>query len=440
MRLTICLITKGREEYFSSMARGIEECLLDPKVNLLIIDNGSKPLLKEKIENWSSGLARTELVRLEKNVTSAALIWEEIYKRNLDWTLFPSDDDIIEPQIIKRWREVVNSDAGINAFASSLSLIDDKGFKTGEVITPSCATKYGTARVAAAFHEPPFLWPGLFLRVTQLPKNLPSSRYVFDWWVGIQLLISGKVECTNEVGAYYRVHQDQESRLVTSHRKYFEALICLDSLVSSPPFADWLQSISYLDKLSFWESIAQRPPVYSDNTFSNILMSSLYKKIIESCELLNEKAEFANRFALHNGVLLRNGQVNSVVSGEKRSTQILPGNLNLIVVQDVCKEIQEIADLISSKSALYSRRVSCSHSGKDSSALILDCVSFKELEIENAADELIMILSKEYEEKVLSAQTFTSGEIFVLRVLKRIRRISPEFIRRRLRIFRLRHR
>ena len=142
MNLTICLITKGRDKYFSSMARAIEECLLDPKVNLLIIDNGSKPLMKEKIEKWAFGLSRTELVRLEKNETSAALIWREIFKRDLDWALFPSDDDIIEPQIINEWRDAVKTNTAINAFASSLSIIDGNGLKTGEVITPSCASKH----------------------------------------------------------------------------------------------------------------------------------------------------------------------------------------------------------------------------------------------------------------------------------------------------------
>ena len=437
MNLTICLITKGRDQYFSSMARAIEECLLDPKVNLLIIDNGSKPLMKEKIEKWAFGLSRTELVRLEKNETSAALIWREIFKRDLDWALFPSDDDIIEPQIINEWRDAVKTNTAINAFASSLSLIDGNGLKTGEVITPSCASKHGVGRLAAAFHEPPFLWPGLFLRVTQLPKNLPSSRYVFDWWVGIQLLISGEVECTNSIGANYRVHQDQESKSVNSRRKYFEALICLDELVTSSLFATRLSRMNYGEKLNFWESLVNSPPIYGDKTFSQILLASFYRKILESCELLSEKAEFANRFALYNGVLLRQGQVPSIMSGERNSSSLLPGNFNLIVVQGSCREIQDIADSVNSESAPFSRRVGCFHSKKDLTFLILDCHSLKMLELESAADELTMIVSNDYERKILGTQTFSSGEIFVLHLLRRFRQISPEFVRRRLRAFRL---
>jgi hypothetical protein len=437
MKLTICLITKGREEYFSSMARGLEECLDDPKVSLLIIDNGSKPLMKEKIENWATGLARTELVRLENNVTSPSLLWQEIFKRDLDWALFPSDDDIIEPQIIGEWRDVVNSDSEINAFASSLSLIDRKGLKTGEVITPSCASDYGAARVAAAFHEPPFLWPGLFLRVNQLPRNLPSSRYVFDWWVGVQLLISGKVVCTDAIGAYYRVHEDQESNLATSRRKYFEALIYLDELVTSPSFVNWLARMTFTEKISFWESIIKSPPIYGDKNFSSTLLTSFYKKISDSCDLVSEKAEFANRFALYNGVLLRSGQVGSLVFDNKSSKQVLPGNFNVVVLQDSCKEIQDLADLVNSKSALYFRRVGCSHLRKDSTFLSLDCDSLKLLELENAADELTRILSDEYERKALGTQTFSSGEILVLQILRRFRHISPDFVRRRLRAFRL---
>ena len=440
MNLTICLITKGREQYFSSLVKGIEKCLLDPEVTLLIIDNGSNALMKGKIEEWARSLERTELVRLENNVTSAAVIWQEIYKRDLDWAIFPSDDDVLEPQIINTWRAAVNSDTKLIAFATSLSLINEKGFKTGEVISPTCTEKEGVTRVAAAFHEPPFLWPGLFLRVTKLPKDLPGSRYVFDWWIGIQLLISGKVECSDNVGAYYRIHDEQESNLVTSRRKYFEALLCLDEIVVSREFGVWLSNISFLEKLSFWESLISFSPIYGDTSFSNILLTSLYRKVVDSCSLVHEKAEFANRFALHNGVLLRTGQVATVLPGATGLSETLPGNLNLIIEEGACDEFRGIATLVSSNSARYSRRLACSHSGKSSNVLTIDCASLRAKEVDNAADELIMILSQDYERKILKAHTFTSGEVFVLQILRRIRRIAPEFIRRHLRTLRLRRR
>jgi hypothetical protein len=440
MKLTICLITKGREEYFSSLARGIEECLLYPGVNLLVIDNGSNSIMKEKIQKWAKSLGRTELVRLEKNVTSPAEIWQEIYKRDIDWAIFPSDDDVLEPQIINEWHETVNAHPMLIAFATSLSLIDENGLKTGEVFSPSCMEKVGAARVAAAFHEPPFLWPGLFFRVSQLPRDLPSSRYVFDWWVGIHLLISGKVEYSESIGVNYRVHDDQESNLVNSRRKYFEALIYLDQIVASKEFIVWLSNVSYLEKISFWESLIASPPIYSDTSFSNVILTSIYRKTVESCDLVHEKVEFANSFALKNGVLLRNGQVGAILSRVANSNHVLPGNVNATAAKDACDDIKKLASLVSSPSARYSRQLGCSHSGEKFDVFNLDCDSLKKIQLESAADELIKMLSQEYEREVLKAQILTSGEVYVLHILRKIRHVAPKFIRRRLRLLRLKHR
>ncbi len=440
MNLTICLVTKGREKYFSSLTKSIEECLLQPDVSLLIIDNGSDELMKEKIQTWAKSCIRTELVRLESNVTSAAEIWLEIFKREIDWAIFPSDDDKIEPKIISEWRDAIQAEPGLVGFATSLSMMDKNGIKTGEIISPACTQNVDVTRVAAAFHEPPFLWPGLFFRVAQLPRELPSSRYVFDWWVGIQLLISGKVETSQSVGVFYRLHEDQESNLVTVRRKYFEAVMCLEQLVNSIEFRLWLSKISLADKFLFWESLVKLPPVYGNTVFSNLLLMSTYKAILESCVLAQEKVEIANRFALHHGVLLRNGQISSILPKDCTMKDTLPGNLNLNVEKDACDEIKRLARFVSSDSGQYSRRLGCMHSNAKENVFKFDCATLVNGSLEKKADQLIKALSLEYEQNELQARIFTSGEMFVLEFLRKIRAIAPKFIHKRLRKLRLKYR
>jgi hypothetical protein len=80
------------------------------------------------------------------------------------------------------------------------------------------------------------------------------------------------------------------------------------------------------------------------------------------------------------------------------------------------------------------------HSNAKESVFRFDCATLVNGSLENTADELIKALSLEYEQNELQARIFTSGEVFILDVLRRIRTIAPKFIRQRLRKLRLKHR
>jgi hypothetical protein len=80
------------------------------------------------------------------------------------------------------------------------------------------------------------------------------------------------------------------------------------------------------------------------------------------------------------------------------------------------------------------------HSNAKENVFNFDCATIVNGSLENKADQLIKALSLEYEQNELQARIFTSGEMFVLEFLRRIRTIAPKFIRKRLRKLRLKHR
>ena len=52
MKLTICLVTKGRKEYLDEALNSYEKFIDTGEVDVIIIDNGSDSLSKEILNNW----------------------------------------------------------------------------------------------------------------------------------------------------------------------------------------------------------------------------------------------------------------------------------------------------------------------------------------------------------------------------------------------------
>ena len=52
MKLSICLVTKGRKEYLLDALNSYEKFIATGEVDVIIIDNGSDVLSKEILYNW----------------------------------------------------------------------------------------------------------------------------------------------------------------------------------------------------------------------------------------------------------------------------------------------------------------------------------------------------------------------------------------------------
>ena len=433
MQLTICLLTKGREKYLEQILRSFEGALKDTAVRFLILDNGSPLSVGQRLQAWQETNAESvKIIRFEVNDSRPSVLWQHLYNNDVDWVIFPSDDDEFKPEIIDVWRDALSRKPNIVAFATSAAVINEKGDLTGDVLIPSAFISSGLKRTAGALHEPPFHWPSLFLRLSKLPKELPNSRFVFDWWIGIQLLLAGEVEISESIGLNYRVHPEQESFLAPLKRKYFEAQVWLVDLLASEQFKDWAIGLTDAERIEFWQFVSARKPIYGDPIFSRPVIATLYRELERIMISRESSMKLAGDFALLNAVLLKDGETKNLIRGIPPLTTEDRGNVRFIVQTDVCNEISMAASLIFGTELSEKFSVSCNHSSNGSSEIRFDCSKLFPGYPTINADLLINDLSSFYEKRNDSDFTLTGGERLMINLLRTWKKRLPPFVQRSL--------
>jgi hypothetical protein len=283
--------------------------------------------------------------------------------------------------------------------------------------------------VAAGFYEPPFHWPCLFIRASCLPAVTPPSRFAFDWWIGLQLLTTGIVVTSKSVGVSYRVHPQQESFLAPLRRKYFEAHIWINDLANSESFFRWVQSLSDLDKVRFWDLVLKSLPIYGDSEFSRPILNSIYMNLIKTSDNAQTAIMIANRYAFSAGVLLKNGEVKNLISQIPPLANRMEGNINVLPVPNVCDKLKSACEEITSESGMYHYVVSCIHSKKPAGAITIDCHSLHEDLNEINADLIAGQITEYLETNGALSLIITSGEKILIQIFRKWKNRMPKFLR-----------
>jgi hypothetical protein len=195
-----------------------------------------------------------------------------------------------------------------------MRIIDSKGNSTGQVREPLEYLGDRIQYLASSFHEPPFLFPGLFVNFRKIVMPLPYSRYIFDWWLSLNLISLGEISSTSKISIDYRVHGDQESALAPTRRKYFEAQIILSRFIQDEVFQNFFSQLSEVDKLKFWKALAARGPIYGDIEYGRALMLPLTIMIADSMSDSTDSANLLGMFAAESGTFLRSGESNTLLS------------------------------------------------------------------------------------------------------------------------------
>ena len=434
MQLTICLLTKGREKYLDQILWSFQGALRDSSIRFLILDNGSPISVSQRLLAWQkSNSASIHIVRLEENDSRPSVLWQHLYRHNVDWVIFPSDDDELRPEVIEDWRTALKRKPNLVGFATSAAVINETGDLTGEIFIPSAFRSTGLKRMALAFHEPPFHWPSLFIRLSKLPRELPSSRFVFDWWVGIQLLLAGEVEISKSIGINYRVHPEQESFLAPLNRKYFEAQVWQVDLLNNNQFKGWAVGLTDDERIEFWQYITKQKPIYGDPNYSRPVLATLHRELSKIMSSPQSSMKLSADFALLNGVLLRDGETRNLIHEMPRLTITSRGNVRIIAQSDVCSDILEASGLIRGSDQSEVFHLSCSHSSKKSCEIRFDCSKlFPSSPVLNA-DLLINQLTRYYEKRNETEFILTSGERMMVGLLRTWKRRLPQFIQTFLR-------
>ena len=408
--LTICLVSRGRDKYLGECLASLEQFSDDPDVRFLIINNGaglySSNLLKAFV---SRDLTKRELIVKIANDPRPSAYWVELQRRNIEWALFPSDDDILLPSAVETWRMVLKSDPSTLALGASVNVIDANSNVSGVKLEPTIKDSTDLVQnFAYCFHQPPFIWPALFIYVPAVPDELCHSRYAFDWWISLNILATEHVNISKEIILKYRIHKEQESSVAPRRRKYFEASLWLTRFVSSEVFDNWIRNRSDLEILEFWQSLTSYPPVYGFEEFGKIVLFNIAERLIG---VTNDR-EIAGIILLdlskQFSIFLKNNEGWHISNAVEEMTW--KSNIKLKVQNDVCREVFAASLEFTSNSEESNFLIGCLHSSTQKSNATISCDSFFQSDPKLNADLIIMQLTEFYEQSGKMDFALSPGE------------------------------
>ncbi len=422
---TYCLVTKGRREYLPSILESLDTALKDMDVQVIIVDNGCPADVSQILSGWcATGSDRKHYVRFDINDTSAPRVWSKLRDFDVHWLNFPGDDDLIHPEFLEDARNLVREKKNLTAIASSMRIIDSIGKPTGQVRQPVEHLNDHVKYLALSFHEPPFLFPGLFINFKKITSPLPNSRYIFDWWLSLNLISLGDVATTSKVSIDYRVHGDQESALAPNRRKYFEAQVILSRFIQGETFRNFISELSDDEKLRFWELLSGSGPIYGDREYGRALMFSISLLIADSMADSTNSSKLLGRLAALNGTFLRAGEANTLLPSIFSTELLSESNFQLIIAKGSCTQL---ALLVESTQVKVDQRLSfvvgCRHSPVKAEFL-LDCDLIEDSP-QLSLDVLIVQITERLEMEGLLEFKITPIERRILSLVRSLKRLIP---------------
>ena len=375
--LTLCLITKGRADYLISLLESFTRALEYDQIRILVILNGVESQIADQFQEWSQMHSdKVNLHAFAENDVRLSRYWSLILGIQTKWVAFPSDDDLLNPSFFDEWDIFEKSHSLSGAVATPLEIIDQSGEKTGAIRHPSFNPDSDISEYSAkAFSECPFLWPGLIIQISALPKDIPDTRYVIDWWMGLHLIFTTKVEVSRSTLVNYRVHEMQEGAVASLARKNLEATVHLGNFVNDQTFADWIKARSPEEVINFMQFLLKYPPLYGDLKFSSEMVSVIAQKVKSLREEKEVRLSSLLINALAHDVLINEDQL--IFFGgqvEELNNRASRTNFNLIFSSHACSKLESRLRLARVNNIAFPTVVvGCNHSSASPSDIRLDC-------------------------------------------------------------------
>ena len=426
MKLSIVLLTKGRMPFLVEALRSYEKFIDTGQVDVVLIDNGSDIESTQVLLDWKiKHKDKVHYFRNEvNNPAGFTYFWEIIESCNPEWILNPGDDDILVFEAYASWLGALEKDPSMNAFATSAEIINVAGHNTGEVKLPAIIKATNSVEIiSCSLNQPPFFWPSLYFRFAAIQKPVLVSRFVHDWWVGLQLILAGQVYSTASIGIHYRVHSSQESYQVSSRRKFFEGFNMLSDFIRGPLFQSVIEKLSDSDKEKLFDLCTLDKPLYSQPDYSLPLIKDLadvLRRNSESKDFINSVSE---KFALSAGVYTKKFDLGNLYTGyvgSNPTTEDSNGNITLVFSSKVCSELSDAGQFFN---AFRSTKifVHCNHSKSDSKSLYIDCTQFKQLSVLEISELILVLINQQLEMKgqlSFTSTPFEKNVIFFTRNFK----------------------
>jgi len=433
MKITVCLVTKGRNEYIGDCLSSLEIAIQIPEVFVIIVSNGCDQESFEQFRVWSGRFPeKVNLIELQKNNVRPDVIFPIISKTNPDWVIFPGDDDKLIAETLKLAVSKINSDKELVAIGYSARIINEKGNETGETINPSgLYSKNQAQTLGRSFSEPPAIWPSLLFKYDAIKEIIPTSRFAFDWWVSVNLLLVGKVEFSNDYATYYRRHSGQESSVVPPQRKYLEDYIWLRTALESDSFKAFVERTNSDQLAEMWLETIRRGPIYDDPYLGRQLLMDLGLTLSKLAKSDDSSAKYLSQIAKLNQVILIGNEVRHLGFFTKEFDDADVRNFNFEVEKKACVVVSALLEKISDTSLEVSASIGCAHSPK--SDVRIDCKKLNDLPESEKFAWVIMEISKNLVQRANINSDLSIGEKILISRFRAIRKKMPGKLRNKLR-------
>jgi hypothetical protein len=250
------------------------------------------------------------------------------------------------------------------------------------------------------------------------------------------LILNGSLSWIDECAIQYRVHPLQESYLVNSRRKYFEATQWMVRLIDSEAFQTWVRSVDKSELIEFWSYLLVHQPIYSSEYYSGQILQKLSSVLLSLRSELDLYPQIIGAYAATKGVWLRTGELNNLTHVESPSGKPFPSNISVKAVAGTCNALlmaTQVFEIDAGLSKTYV--VSCKHSSSSPSDILMDCEQFAGFEIDQIADQIVLKLSEKAEHLGLFDFLTTGAEQSLIIWLRRVKKSIPGWILSSLRIF-----
>ena len=434
MKLTICLLTKGRKQYLEEALESYEKFLLTGEVNVVLIDNGSDQASRKILTNWRlKNYKHVSYLRKDiNNPSGLTFFWDQLKSSASEWVINPGDDDILVFDIYEEWINAVRQNPSLNAFASSAQIIDSMGQITGEVRSaPINGISDQINMITNSLHQPPFFWPSLFFKFSAVPQPPIISRFTHDWWIGLHLVLRGQIQSTQSIGVKYRVHNNQESFQSSNRRKMFEGYNMLVNVINSNEFRNSLEEMKNLEISNLLASCIETKPLYSHPEYYISLMRELslnIGKVSKSYDMNNKLSEM---YISSSGVYTKRNDLENLYTGLGLDTENSNGNLALYFSENVCQILYDAKEFFNANA---SARIclSCNHSKFTSGSIHIDCSNFPTLDKIEICEIILVKINEHLENSGVYQLTITPFERALIKFFRKSKQRLPKVLKQYL--------
>jgi glycosyltransferase involved in cell wall biosynthesis len=182
---------------------------LEPGDELIIVDDASRDRTADILHALAKSDSRVKLVMNSQNVGVVTAVEMALEQAHHEVIFLSDQDDIWLPGKVKRALSLLSRDGIVAVLTNSEIFVDDR--RTGRLFFPQ--GRRPKFNIASQLYKNDFIGCCMCFKKVILKTALPFPKPVsmHDWWLGVVLIASGKVEFDATPSILYRRHSANAS-------------------------------------------------------------------------------------------------------------------------------------------------------------------------------------------------------------------------------------